>query len=253
MFLQSSVSGLRQLFSTAPSPHTLRSQRQLESVTEEAHTYDLLYPEGETLRQGQHYAYPLRLGDPSSAAAAASSSDDRGGLDIQSPRDVRIIIAQNASALSSQPRVLYDSHPPPPIPQTRNATFPEAAKHGHRKSGSFTGGRNGDNVKQPHTAPHTRQSSFSQTTHSIFTSPTSPFLQSVNSVACSATPEDATVLYGLRLVMERLRRAGSRENVEKRRMLCWTACLALQAFHQSPARSFMWDHLNHWTPRAIKA
>lgn len=174
MFLQSSVSGLRQLFSTAPSPHTLRSQRQLESVTEEAHTYDLLYPEGETLRQGQHYVYPLRLGDPSSAAAAASSSDDRGGLDIQSPRDVRIIIAQNASALSSQPRVLYDSHPPPPIPQTRNATFPEAAKHGHRKSGSFTGGRNGDNVKQPHTAPHTRQSSFSQTTHSIFTSPTSP-------------------------------------------------------------------------------
>ena len=174
MFLQSSVSGLRQLFSTAPSPHTLRSQRQLESVTEEAHTYHLLYPEGETLRQGQHHAYPLRLGDPSSAAAAASSSDDRGGLDIQSPRDVRIIIAQDASALSSQPRVLYDSHPPPPVPQTRNATFPEAAKHGHRKSGSFTGGRNGDNVRQPHTAPHTRQSSFSQTTHSIFTSPTSP-------------------------------------------------------------------------------
>ena len=174
MFLQSSVSGLRQLFSTAPSPHTLRSQRQLESVTEEAHTYDLLYPEGDTLRQGQHYAYPLRSGDPSSAAATASSSDDRGGLDIHSPRDVRIIIAQDASALSPQPRVLYDSHPPPPIPQARNATFPEAAKHGHRKSGSLTGGRNGDNVKEPHTAPHTRQSSFSQTAHSIFTSPTSP-------------------------------------------------------------------------------
>ena len=175
MFLQSSVSGLRQLFSTAPSsPHTLRNQRQLESVTEEAHTYDLLYPEGDTLRQGQQYAYPLRLGDPSSAAAAASSSDDRGGLDIQSPRDVRIIIAQDASALSSQPRVLYDSHPPPPISQTRNATFPEAAKHGHRKGSSFTGGRSNDHGKESHTAPHTRQSSFSQTAHSIFTSPTSP-------------------------------------------------------------------------------
>ena len=174
MFLQSSVSGLRQLFSTAPSPHTPKGQRQLESVTEEAHTYDLLYPEGETLRQGQHYAYPLRLGDPSSAAAAASSSDERGGLDIQSPRDVRIIIAQDASALSSHPRILYDSHPPPPIPQARNATFPEASKHGHRKAGSFTGGRSIDNTKAPHTAPHTRQSSFSQTAHSIFTSPTSP-------------------------------------------------------------------------------
>ena len=173
MFLQSSVSGLKQLFSTAPSPHTPRGQRQLESVTEEAHTYDLLYPEGETLRQGQHYAYPLRQWDPSSAAAAASSSDDRGGLDIQSPRDVRIIVAQDASALSSQPRVLYDSHPPPPIPQAR--TFPEAVKYGHRKGGSFTGGgRSSDNAKEPYTAPHTRQSSFSQTAHSIFTSPTSP-------------------------------------------------------------------------------
>ena len=175
MFLQSSVSGLKQLFSTAPSPHTPRGQRQLESVTEEAHTYDLLYPEGETLRQGQHYAYPLRQWDPSSAAAAASSSDDRGGLDIQSPRDVRIIVAQDASALSSQPRVLYDSHPPPPIPQARNASFPEAAKYGHRKGGSIAGGgRSNDNAKEPYTAPHTRQSSFSQTAHSIFTSPTSP-------------------------------------------------------------------------------
>lgn len=175
MFLQSSVSGLRQLFSTAPSPHTPRGQRQLESVTEEAHTYDLLYPEGETLRQGQHYAYPLRQGDPSSAAALASSSDDRGGLDVQSPRDVRIIIAQNANALSSQPRVLYDSHPPPPIPQARNSTSPEASKSSHRKGGSFTGGgRSNDNAKDSHTALHTRQSSFSQTAQSIFTSPTSP-------------------------------------------------------------------------------
>ena len=174
MFLQSPVSGLRQLFSAVPSTHTSRNQRQLESVTEEAHTYDLLYPEGETLRQGQHYAYPLRLGDPSSAAAVAGSSDDRGGLDVQSPRDVRIIIAQDASALSSQPRVLYDSHPPPPIPQARNATFPESVKHGHRKGSSFAGGRSNDGAKESHTAPHTRQSSFSQTAHSIFTSPTSP-------------------------------------------------------------------------------
>ena len=175
MFLQSSVSGLKQLFATAPSPHTPRGQRQLESVTEEAHTYDLLYPEGETLRQGQHHAYPLKQADPSSAAAVASSSDDRGGLNIQSPRDVRIIIAQDANALSSQHRVIYDSHPPPPIPQARNATFPEASNIGHRKGESFTGGgKSNDNVKESHTAPHTRQSSLSQTAQSIFTSPISP-------------------------------------------------------------------------------
>jgi hypothetical protein len=158
MFLQSSVSGLQRLFSTASSslsPHSPRGQRQLESVTEEAHTYELLYPELETLRQGQHHAYSLRQGDPTSIAAAANSSDDRGGLDIQSPRDIRIIIAQDANALSSQPRVMYDSHPPPPQPQPRNNSSPEVTERSRPRAGSLTGGPRRDNSLQTsRTAPH---------------------------------------------------------------------------------------------------
>ena len=119
MFLQSSVSGLQRLFSTAStslSPNTPRAQRQLESVTEEAHTYDLLCPEGEILNQGQHHTYPLKHSDPASTTAATNRSDDSGGLNIQSPRDVRIIIAQNANTVSSQPRIMYDSHPVMSLP-----------------------------------------------------------------------------------------------------------------------------------------
>ena len=180
MFLQSSVSGLQRLFSTASSslsPHTLRGQRQLESVTEEAHTYNLLYPEGETLRQVQHHAYPLRQGDPASIAAAANGSDDRGGLEIQSPRDIRIIIAQDANALSSQPRVMYDSYPPLPLSQSRNGSSSDVTESSRPRAGSLTGGlRHNNSVPKSRTALHTRQSSLSQTAQSFSggTSPLSP-------------------------------------------------------------------------------
>lgn len=178
--LRSSVSGLQQLLSSASSSlstNTARGQRQLESVTEEAHTHDLLYPEGEILYKGQHHAYPLRHGDPVLIAAAANSSDDRGGLDIQSPRDVRIIIAQDANAHCSQPRVLYDSSPPLPLQQARNDS-PEAFQYGRPRGESMSGGgpRRNNSMQKSHTAPHTRQSSLSQTAQSLFlsASPLSP-------------------------------------------------------------------------------
>ena len=181
------VSGIQRLFSSTPSslsPYTQRGQRQLESVTEEAHTYDLLYPEGDVLSQGQHHVYPLRHGDPASIAAAASSTDDRGGLDIQSPRDIRIVIAQDANTRSPHPRALYDSHPPVQLSQSRNAHSPESVHNGRPRAESFsgeslgglTGGgmRSNNAARKPKTAPHTRQSSLSQTNNSVFTSPGSP-------------------------------------------------------------------------------
>ena len=177
---QSSVSGLQRLFSSASSslsPHTQRGQRQLESVTEEAHTYDLLYPECDALLQGQHHAYPLRHGDPAFIAAAANSTDDRGGLDIQSPRDVRIVIAQDATIRSPQPRVLYDSCPPLQSSQARNGYSPDSAQNGRPRAESFTGGltgggmRRNTGVRKSNTAPHSRNSSLSQATGSLLTSP----------------------------------------------------------------------------------
>ena len=179
MSLQSSVSGLQRLFSTVSStlsPHTPRGQRQLESVTEEAHTHDLLYPECETLQQDQHQVYPFKHGDPSSIAAAANSSDNRGGLDLQNVRDVRIIIAQDANALSPQSRVLFDSMPPISSPTARNSSFQSpAGKADDQKEQASTEElhRNGY-VQKPLTAPHSRQASFSQTAQSIFTPLNSP-------------------------------------------------------------------------------
>jgi len=161
--LHSSVSGLQRLFSSASasvSPH------KLESCIEEAHTYDLLFSEG------------VRHGDSAHTSAAASSADDRGGLDI-SPRDVRILIAQDATAHSLQKKsILYDSHPPSlPVLQSRSGSSPEAALR-RQRAGSFGGltggGSRSYDTQKPRTAPHSRQSSFSQTAQPSIASPISP-------------------------------------------------------------------------------
>ena len=113
MFLELPISGLHRLFNTLPSSSHLAPERtSRESVTEENHTYELLYPDYEALVDPQHKTYPLHQPDPTSVASAAGSYDDWGDLDIQSSRDVRLLIAQDGNALAQQPRVLFDSHPP---------------------------------------------------------------------------------------------------------------------------------------------
>lgn len=176
------VSGLHRLFHTTPSllaSSAARTPATLESVTEDAHTYDLLYPEPNTLRQTQHHAYPLKNGDPSSAALAATSHDDWGGLDIQSPEDVRIIIAQDGNVLAQQPRVLYDSQPPPPLPATRQAHPSEGSEGGDIPGGLQAAGvrRRNTSAQGSQKAPkarHERRLSFAQSPQSQLTSPTSP-------------------------------------------------------------------------------
>lgn len=176
------VSGLHRLFHTTPSilsSAASRTPTTLESVTEDAHTYDLLYPEPNTLRQTQHHAYPLKNGDPSSAALAATSHDDWGGLDIQSPEDVRIIIAQDGNVLAQQPRVLYDSQPPPPLPVTRPAHRSDGLEGGdvlgrfktrevRRRNTSAQGSQEAPKDR------HERRLSFAQNSQSQLTSPRSP-------------------------------------------------------------------------------
>ncbi|KAL8745425.1 MAG: hypothetical protein Q9190_002427 [Brigantiaea leucoxantha] len=119
MFVELPISGIHRLFTAASSRSSHSSRAPLESVAEESHTYDLLYPDPNELHQTHDHAYPLKYSNDSSAASAAASFDDRGGLDIQSPRDVRILIAQDGNAISQQPKVLYDSNPPPPLPPSR--------------------------------------------------------------------------------------------------------------------------------------
>ncbi|KAI4140824.1 MAG: hypothetical protein L6R39_005640 [Caloplaca ligustica] len=134
MFGDLPVSGIHRLFSAAQSSQSCRPPH-LESVTEESHTYDLLWPDLDALHQSQDQIYPLRQGNNTSSASAAGSFDDRGGLDIQSPRDIRIIVAQDGNC-SQQAKVLYDTHPPPLPPAARLGSF-AVAKGG--KSGQLSG------------------------------------------------------------------------------------------------------------------
>ncbi|KAI4211711.1 MAG: hypothetical protein LQ351_005485 [Letrouitia transgressa] len=119
MFIDLPVSGIHRLLTGASSKSAHSSRAPIESVAEESHTYDLLYPDPNTLHQAHDHAYPLKYNSASSAASSAASFDDRGGLDIHSPQDIRILIAQDGNALSQQPKVLYDSNPPPPLPSSR--------------------------------------------------------------------------------------------------------------------------------------
>ncbi|KAL8800328.1 MAG: hypothetical protein Q9182_005255 [Xanthomendoza sp. 2 TL-2023] len=130
MFMDLPVSGIHRLFSAASSSQSYRPP-PLESVTEESHTYDLLYPDFNALQQSQDQIYPLRRANPSSTASAANGYDDRGALDIHTPRDIRIIVAQDGS-LSQQAKVIFDTHPPPKLPHTRLGS-PVSSKAGQNR------------------------------------------------------------------------------------------------------------------------
>ena len=169
------VSGLHRLFhSTTPSttPHSPQSHPPLESVTEEAHTFDLLFPELSALRQAQGHTYPLQHTDPSSAALAANSPDDRGGLDIQNPRDIRVIIAQDGNVLSQQPRILYDSRPPFVLPLARQGIANETVKADDQQEDAWQADlrRRSSAGRNAHTAQrkwHSRSSSLVQSPQSL--------------------------------------------------------------------------------------
>lgn len=182
MFIELPVSGLHRLFHTTPagpfSQHS-KAQSSLESVTEDAHTYDLLYPDLSALRQTQNHAYPLKDGDPSLAASAATSHDDRGNLDIQSPRDVRIIIAQDGNVLAQQPRVLYDSHPAPSMSTAQQgdstiATDPRDLHDASPILGLKRYNTAGQESKPASRSSHVRGSSFGGTMKSQSSAPLSP-------------------------------------------------------------------------------
>lgn len=112
-----------------PAPSTT-----LDSATEESHTRHLLYPDTSTLFHPDGQPYPLH------AAPLTPGSGHDGPLpeiDLDFPRDVRIIIAQDDFAHMAK-TVLFDSKPAPPrsdspaLPHTRARPFggPTAASAG---------------------------------------------------------------------------------------------------------------------------
>ena len=93
---------LGRLLSTAASslnPATYSSRNHntpLESVTEEEHTSGLLFPDASLLRRSNAHAYPLQTTFHSPNASTAGAYDDRGGMELDSMKDFRVIVAQNA-------------------------------------------------------------------------------------------------------------------------------------------------------------
>ncbi|MCJ1417239.1 hypothetical protein MMC32_003581 [Xylographa parallela] len=107
---------LGRLFQSAASSfsqhNSSRPQTPLESVTEEAHTRDLLFPEVAALRSSQQNSLTFHGARLPANAREAADYDDRGHIDIQYPGDIRVIIAQDANSRYHHPQVLYDSRPP---------------------------------------------------------------------------------------------------------------------------------------------
>jgi hypothetical protein len=103
-----------------PSPNTT-----LDSATEESHTRHLLYPDTNTLYHPEGQPYPLH------GASLALGSPHDGPLpeiDLEFPRDCRIIIAQDDPNPTAK-TILFDSKPAPPRaetppqPQARSKVF----------------------------------------------------------------------------------------------------------------------------------
>ncbi|KAL8733578.1 MAG: hypothetical protein Q9166_001986 [cf. Caloplaca sp. 2 TL-2023] len=175
MFMELPVSGIHRLFTAASSQSY---KPPLESVTEESHTYDLLYPDFSALQQSQDQFVPLRHVRVPSVAAGAGSFDDRGLLDIQSPRDVRIIVAQDA-IFSQQAKVIFDTHPPPVPPAVRlgTPTDPRGGRSGEGPPPAALSLRTNSTPESPGKTKHTRFFSFAQTkptSHTEQHSPLSP-------------------------------------------------------------------------------
>lgn len=126
-----------------PSNYT-RNSPLLESATEEEHTRSLLFPDASLLHQPNNQFYPLHNG-LTSPTTPAGGFDDRGGIELDAFRDLRVLIAQDALGDQDDPNILLDSKNP----------------HGHLAPQS------------PASPPTSRHKRGSSSTH---TSPTSPLL-----------------------------------------------------------------------------
>ncbi|KAI9683647.1 MAG: hypothetical protein M1829_004952 [Trizodia sp. TS-e1964] len=120
---------LGRLFSasaTSRSQSSTRPSTAPESVQEELHTRTLLFPDASLLHQTRSHSYPLASNSSSSwlNTVAPESFDSRGEVDLEFPRDIRILIAQESTAANAA-TVLYDTRPAPeaassPPPHYRN-------------------------------------------------------------------------------------------------------------------------------------
>ncbi|MCJ1341648.1 hypothetical protein MMC09_006944 [Bachmanniomyces sp. S44760] len=168
---------LGRLLHTAASTFTPfqqpRLQAPLESVTEESHTYNLIYPDPSTLHQTHQHALPFHDRQLPATADEAARFDDRGGLELAYPKNVRIVIAQDANAHYPHPQLLYDSKPSQVYVGDRLESEQQELRSPTSVSSSKV-----DAASRPLISPtrkqHGRSDSFFQSSSSFGTSPVSP-------------------------------------------------------------------------------
>jgi len=131
-----------QFFSSRKGASNPPPQPTLDSATEESHTRHLLYPESSTLYHADGQPYPLH------AAPTTAGSGHDGPLpeiDLEYPRDCRVIIAQDESAAMPK-TILFDSKPTPAraesptLPNTRARAFGPGAAAGNASTAGPTFG-----------------------------------------------------------------------------------------------------------------
>ncbi|MCJ1446211.1 MAG: hypothetical protein MMC23_006716 [Stictis urceolatum] len=159
---------LRTAASTFTHQGSSRPQTPLESVTEEAHTRDLLFPDVNALRTGLQNELPFQSARPATARDAVNY-DDRGSLDISYPADIRIIIAQDVSSRHHQPQVLFDSKP-----HKSSDSRTGSPLHEQDPTGKQTLLSRGKSMTSPSKRGHTPTHSLFSGTQIAPLSPTSP-------------------------------------------------------------------------------
>ncbi|RKU45902.1 hypothetical protein DL546_008544 [Coniochaeta pulveracea] len=130
----------------------------LESVQEDIHTRNLLFPDTQALYQHRHdQLYPLSTGSALAATSSTNAFDYSGDVELE-PKDVRIIIMQDALS-SVTASLLHDSQPPPAV-----STPSSSPLLGSVQSFTFQDSRR--TLASAH-SPHLRQGAFDQRRGSI--------------------------------------------------------------------------------------
>jgi hypothetical protein len=182
---------LSSLLSTIkPSPLTRQSNiTPLESVTEDAHTYSLLFPDGigphkDSIDGQTHYGDSLHSPRTPGAHHEWPIYND---VDLVFPRDVRILIAQ---AGTNSAELIFDSKPPPvsespklnAIRHSRNSSRTDFAVGSIPSGGRMRGGPTTvSSIPEDHTH-HRRTSSAYSTSGAFGKGARRTSISSVNSV-----------------------------------------------------------------------
>lgn len=116
---------------TRGSPNASRPNSSLDSVQEDIHTRNLLFPDADILYQHQHdQMYPMTSTVPM-LTSAMSTFDVKPDVDLEL-RDVRVVLMQEATSSFNSAALMYDSHPlqesTPTSPISINTATPRGSR-----------------------------------------------------------------------------------------------------------------------------